>query len=130
MSITDQINGYNLCVMETSKDWLLLEEEYKSPYRGGYVFSNIRELAEKLECKTILIENDYIDYEYRDEFSFLYSKTFRDYTSYCTRLHLFKKRCTKIKEIDNQEVEKLGYLGYIIVRPTHVGSVGLHTYFW
>jgi len=124
MGITDETSEYTLCAVETPNDWLLLEEEHKSPYRGGHVFSNILGIAERIGCKTVLVERNYIDYEYRDEFSFLYSKAFKNYGSYCTRLHLFGNRYTKIKEIENQEVGKLEYLGYTVVRPTSVGKVG------
>ncbi|HID93516.1 MAG TPA: hypothetical protein EYP60_05405 [bacterium (Candidatus Stahlbacteria)] len=66
-----------------------------------------------------MVENNYIDRDYRDEFSFLYSKTFKNYDSRCIRLHLFQTEYAKIDEIKN-----LGYLGYIIMRPIDVGNVG------
>jgi len=68
MPITDQDidHGYKLFSMQTSEDWQLLESMCRLPSDTTPTFSNVRRLAEKLGCRTILLEDRYIDMDYRD----------------------------------------------------------------
>lgn len=121
---------------ERLKNFLLLQlengqdEEYLYNLAGrlrGRVFDNIMVYVKKrLSCKSVLVEEDYIDVDYRNEFSNLYSKTFQDHGSLCTRLHFFGKRIKTIEDLRNFSVssETVGYLGFAVLRPVNVGKVG------
>lgn len=90
------------------------------------VFQNIMKYAERLLCKSILIEKSYIDMDYRNEFSNLYSKTFAKFDSRCLRLHFFGKRIKNIDYLLRNQIssESVDYLGFSVLRPIIVGKVG------
>jgi len=124
MPIIENKDGFELLSIKSKEDWDLLSTLYSSKYRGKHVFSNIVILAQRIKCLTILIEHNYIDSCYRDQFSFLYSKSFKEYPGYCTRLHLFDIAYQNIDEIKNSDAKDLGYLGFIIISPLDVGNIG------
>jgi len=73
--------------------------------------------------KCILIEYEYIDKDYRDTYSNFYSKKFAHYPSRTIRLHFFGRH------LENQDIWRLDefkghYIGYSIIRPTRVRSIG------
>lgn len=41
-------------------------------------------------AKTIIVENDYIDRDFLEDYSGYYARCFHDYQRSCTRLHFFK----------------------------------------
>lgn len=69
----------------------------------------------------ILVEKDYIDKDYRDTYSNFYSKKFAKYPCHTFRLHFFNcdiiSLYTLEKHINN-------YLGYTVIRPTRINSIG------
>jgi len=88
--------------------------------RGYQVFENLLQYLVKLNCRSIIVEKDYIDKDFRSEYSGLYSKSFKRFDNYCVRLHFWKEDI-KIEDIPyNQEK----YLGYITIRPIDVGKIG------
>ncbi len=91
------------------------------------VFDNLLLYAKEfLGAQTVLVEHEYIDMDFRNEYSSLYSKAFKQYTNKCMRLHFFAKRIKDIEFIKNISLSlyTLKYLGYVVVRPVTVGKVG------
>jgi hypothetical protein len=54
----------------------------------------------------VLLESDYIDADYRDEYSHFYSRVYRKLPSRCERLHFFAEHGGEER-----------YLGYMVLRP-------------
>lgn len=93
-----------------------------------------------LNATTIVVEEEYIDHDYLEDFSAYYVKCFSPYKRLTSRLHFF---CTPFDEVIfrallNNEGERLTkdalqehYLGFIVVKPlpqTIVGRTCLRTY--
>lgn len=102
-----------------------LVEKFGSKSRDVLTFECILKYArEFLGCQSVLVEEKYIDRDYRDEFSHLYSKMFKRFDSYCQRLHFFKARISDENEVITKDNNHLGYSGYVVIRPIDVGKVG------
>ncbi len=101
----------------------------------GYFFDYLTDLG----AKSILVESDYIDKDFFDDFSRYYVKCFKTYGSRCARIHFFAK------EIDHSFVDDLlvnyddasvfdlqsSYLGFMVIKPlpqTFVGRTCLRVY--
>ena len=82
--------------------------------KGSIVLFNILGIVEKLKCETIIIENNYLDRDYLEEYSNFYCKSFEPYSSRTHRLHFFKDYITynNLEDLSSKE-----YLGYSIIRP-------------
>jgi hypothetical protein len=90
-------------------------------------------LDRELKCQTIIVEYNYTDLDYLDDFAFYHVRCHEKYKSVCTRLHFFSKRLTEQKFLklldlpqkDKQvtEINKF-YLGFIVVRPLPKTIVG------
>ncbi|MBI5374186.1 MAG: hypothetical protein HZA77_02055 [Candidatus Schekmanbacteria bacterium] len=123
--LLDEINGFKLIPLnaQTKKDLL---REFGSKFQGTGAFDNLLNyVMYKRKGKTVLIEEKYIDKDFRSEFSGLYSKTFKKFDSTCTRLHFFESNINKINDIKNiTDIDKESYLGFTVVRPIDVGKVG------
>ena len=78
--------------------------------------------------KSVLIEHDYIDKDYRSTFYNFYSKKGRPYRDDCVRLHFFDEcvefddGCTDVICPDGQLEDH--YFGYIVLRPTITATLG------
>ena len=76
-------------------------------------------LTQNMGVKTIVLESNYVDSDFLDEFRTCYSRSFRNYSTLCKRIHFFKDAFTKEKLPTLNLVEQ-GYLGLSLVRP--IGS--------
>ena len=103
-------------------------------------FHYFREYFNYLITKTIVVENNYVDRDYLEDYSAYYVRCFTPYEKTCTRLHFFTKPFsrtvfqnilrnniskTKIKEITES------YLGFVVIKPlpmTIIGRTCLKTY--
>ncbi len=93
-----------------------------------------------LGAATILVENDYVDRDYMEDYAGFYVRCFGKYGSSCTRLHFFdrpftpkqfeytiKGRGRALREADLQK----SYLGFVVVKrlpKTFIGKTCLRTY--
>jgi hypothetical protein len=90
----------------------------------------IFKILDRLKCKTILIEENYIDKDYKAEFSAFYAKRFCVPSPYCVRLQFFSKMASvvgKIKvpnQVEDLLLDDSAFLGYCIVRPTEYNRIG------
>jgi hypothetical protein len=76
-------------------------------------------------AKTMLIELDYFDIDYRSEFSASHETSFAARHPETRRMHFFSQRIEDIHSlIDYIEHAKSSYLGYVILRPQFPGSIG------
>jgi len=91
-------------------------------------------------AKTIIVENDYIDRDYLDDFAGYYVRCFHEYEHRCTRLHFFS--CSfdehafatllagEAVSLSPDQLQQ-AYLGFIVVKPlprTFIGRTCLLTY--
>jgi len=93
----------------------------------------------KLDAKTIVVELDYIDHDYLEDYSNYYVKCFYDYHRKCARLHFFQdsfslEDFSRVLASENEALLdriKETYLGFIVVKPlpkTIIGRSCLKTY--
>jgi hypothetical protein len=105
------------------EDWARLATEYtKDEERRplNRVFDVVREGG----CRTVVVENRYVDVDYRSEYSAFWSLKFDNQSPFARRFHFFAT------DLDEQmlhvlsEEQREAYLGYSIIRPVPHGRVG------
>jgi hypothetical protein len=73
-------------------------------------------------CRTVVIENRYVDVDYRSEYSNFWSLKFDGQSPFTRRLHFFSGDLSEDRLFEIPE--DCGYLGYSIIRPVEYGRVG------
>ncbi|MEO5357508.1 MAG: hypothetical protein H7844_09445 [Nitrospirae bacterium YQR-1] len=97
------------------------------------------EYFDYIKAKTIVVEYEYIDRDFLEDYARYYVKCFKDYKRKCKRLHFFKEPFSQsdftifLQEPSDSFREKLNdsYLGFIVVKPlprTVIGRTCLTTY--
>ena len=95
--------------------------------------ANIVEKLRELGAKSALVENDYLDRDYSDEFSAFYSKLFQRYRRHTRRLHFFRadiaevstrSGLTGVMSAMETAVADDDYLGFVVFRPVLDAPVG------
>ena len=96
-----------------------------------------------LGCKSVVVEDHYIDRDYIDDVALFYSRSLRAYPNYCCRLHFFAEPLDEgrwralVTEADGakrrggSELLQRWYLGFAVVRPlagAPLGRTVLHTF--
>ena len=93
-----------------------------------------------LNARSIVIEADYVDRDYLEDYSNYYVKCFNQYGGRCARLHFFHEKVEhsnfkKIFASDDAESEmqflQSSYLGFIVIKPipkTFIGRTCLKKY--
>lgn len=132
-----QVQGFsheNLCATLSNPHTSLeiLAEADKIRYLSDYLFA--------VQAKTIVVENEYIDGDYLDDFSNYYVKCFKTYERKCRRLHFFSIDLSSNElsqavaaNSDSAEVNRIqnSYLGFVVARPLPdavIGRSALKTY--
>jgi hypothetical protein len=93
----------------------------------------------EINAQSVIIEDDYVDRDYLEDFSNYYVKSFPPYERYCQRLHFFSEPFKEadiesaLLKTDRDVVTRMqgSYLGFIVVRPlpeTVIGQTVLKTY--
>jgi hypothetical protein len=86
-----------------------------------------------LKARTIVVENDYTDGDYLDDFASYYVKCFRPYNRRCKRLHFFDRVFDRPEFLQLVRGELLSwyalefkgaYLGFVIARPLPEAIIG------
>lgn len=75
--------------------------------------SRVFQLVARQNCKTVLVEEDYFDEEYTEEYNVFYSKLFHKYPGETKRLHFFAS--SNINEANLKENQH-SYLGFCTIR--------------
>jgi hypothetical protein len=100
------------------QDWERLEaviDATAADVHGSRVLGGVLERVREHMPTRALLEPDYIDSDYRDEYTHFYSKTFQTLPDRCRRLHFFKPLEEGPREV---------YIGYIVLRPLRSRPVG------
>lgn len=82
---------------------------------GSEALEAVLDLAKQHDPTRALLEPDYIDADYRNEYANFYAQTFREISDRCRRLHFFKTT----SDADTEE-----YLGFSVLRPIRTRPVG------
>lgn len=102
------------------EDWTKLLTEYAAA--ADQPLANVFRAVRANRCRTVIVENRYVDPDYRSEYSAFWSHRFLDRPAFARRLHFFRRR------INDAEAHALsanhGYLGYCTLRPLSPGLVG------
>lgn len=99
----------------------------------------LHDYLDEIGCASILVEQEYVDRDFLDDYASYYAKCFEDYDRFCRRLHFFDDELDAdsfdelIKTGEGLEFDTLldSYLGYSVLKPlgrTFVGRTCLRTY--
>jgi len=121
MPISREASLYPIVHIETASDWDLLANLTEN-YLSSEHIHRFRTLLGK-HCRTIIVERDYVDKDYRDTYHNFYAKKFAAYPKNCVRLLFFGDA---VEAADWWEIDayKLSFLGYSVIRPTRVTPIG------
>lgn len=121
MPLFNQDTNFPLIQLADSADWDELPALCQNLMTTG-ALAQVRDYLSS-SAKSIVVERDYIDKDYRDTFSNFYSKKFAEYPSRTIRLHFF--RCVLEPEAMWSLKDYEGdYIGSMVIRPTRINAVG------
>jgi hypothetical protein len=108
-------------VQPTSEgDWAALLAEY-----GGNMPAPLAKVIEVVRlsgCRSVVIENRYVDIDYRSEYAAFWCHRFEGTPAFARRLHFFTGKLTDDQLHDLPA--DAGYLGYSVIKPLPSGAVG------
>ena len=119
--------------LESDADWMNLLQSVSGDDLPGAAVSNIIEKLRAAGAKSALVENDYLDRDYSDEFSVFYSRLFQRYRRHTRRLHFFRGNLAGavaqggfmgVIEAMNEARSTKEYLGFVVFRPVLDAPVG------
>lgn len=81
--------------------------------------------VDHINCQTIVVESDYVDRHYLEDYAEYYARCFPGHPKKCSRLHFFSekfsdtdfRRCLSGQNPNLNEVLKGSYLGFAVIRP-------------
>lgn len=132
---------YSICpysiekIIELLKNQWISEAYIQNKNHIGYFQSYF----DHVQAKTIIVENDYIDRDYLEDFASYYVRCFTEYKRHCKRLHFFKNKfdaaffqetLSSGNQKNSSELQS-NYIGFIVVKPlpqTIIGKTCLMTY--
>jgi hypothetical protein len=95
----------------SDRDWGRLVDQCG----GGPPFEAVLSVARRNRCRTVVVENRYVDADYRSDYSAFWSKRFDSIPPFARRVHFF--RATLADDRLHQLPSRPGYLGYSVLRP-------------
>ena len=102
------------------QQWTALVADYGGQYPDP--LQQVVDVVRASACKTVVVENRYVDLDYRSEYSAFWSLRFASTPPFARRLHFFTSK------IADEQLHSLpadpGYLGYSVVRPVGSGAIG------
>jgi hypothetical protein len=109
-------------VLDNDQAWAELLAAYGGDQRSSTPFRRTLEVLRESGCRSVVIENRYVDADYRSEFSNFWSRRFQGKPAFARRLHFFS---TAVEEERLHDLPaEVGYLGYAVIRPVPLGSMG------
>jgi hypothetical protein len=114
----------------TDGDWAELVDDYGGDSELSGPFQRVVEVVRENECVSVVIENRYVDADYRSEFAAFWAPRFADRSPFARRLHFFAA------DVDDENIHALphevreAYLGYAVCRPVELGAVGRTVLRW
>lgn len=97
--------------------------------QANYLFRYLKEL----KAKTIVVEYEYTDGDYLDDYAAYYVKCFTPYNRFCKRLHFFSQKLSQddfielvCETITSKKKQKIcdSYLGFVVARPLPNAIIG------
>lgn len=91
------------------------------------------EYFRELDAKTIVVENDYTDRDYLEDYAGYYVRCFAKYGRRCTRLHFFKRafatsdfQSVLASDAPTLSLKQLqdDYIGFVVVKPLPLTAIG------
>src|ERR1035437_1078306 len=118
---------YTWVPLNSSADLAALATEISGEYQPEQVVGKLK-TGLSGAVKSVLIEKNYIDKDYRSTYYNFYAKKGQTYRADCVRLHFFDEtvafdenalqlRCSDTRLQDH-------YFGYMILRPTGIATIG------
>ncbi|MET0304764.1 MAG: hypothetical protein ABW196_00870 [Solirubrobacterales bacterium] len=107
----------------TKGAWTKLAREYTEDEERRPL-DQVLAVAREGGCRTVVIENRYVDVDYRSEFTAFWSLKFDNQSSFARRMHFFAADLDEGRLHNLSEKERKSYLGYSIIRPVPHGRVG------
>jgi hypothetical protein len=125
--------AFRLYALVTETDWVELQELI-DPTMSDSAVANIMEQLRSAGSRSVILEEDYLDRDFSEEFKAFYSTLFRRYRRHTERLHFFKTDVAPLLAATNtasdiarglEEIsERLEYLGFIVLRPVPGARIG------
>ncbi|NSW55156.1 MAG: hypothetical protein HPY44_04010 [Armatimonadetes bacterium] len=99
---------------------------------SGGLLTRLAAFLDGQGCRTLWVEHNALDEEYFREFLHFYATTFMEHPPTATRLHFFSAPLSRVRStldpvrtgVTRRELDSLGYLGYVVLRPTSPVTVG------
>jgi len=111
---------------------VIIKQNLKS-IQSSYLFQYLKDL----DCKSLLIEDNYFDRDFLSEVSAVYCLSAKGYPNVCKRLHFFSSELTREKFAlaagsDEKSERELNehYLGFIVIRPINGSPFGRTVLKW
>lgn len=80
--------------------------------------------SDSANCQTIIIEKEYVCYDYMDSYVRYYCYAHRDYPKRCRRVHFFGSKVEEQDLLGLSKEQRDSYLGFVVVRPTEAFKIG------
>ncbi|MBX3165138.1 MAG: hypothetical protein KF900_11730 [Bacteroidetes bacterium] len=132
--ILEEYNAERLAIALSNRETPVEVIKNKNHYKYLVKYLSSSEIG----AQTIVTEEEYINKDYIQDYSFYYSLCFKEYSSKCKRIHFFSQKFSlsdlqdKILSPQQANVEFWdSYLGFIVVKPiptTIIGFTILKTY--
>ncbi|MDA8136508.1 MAG: hypothetical protein M0T82_17960 [Desulfobacteraceae bacterium] len=107
--------------LETNEDW----EKFYSICEGFLSRSDFSKIYDYLKesSKTIVLEKEYVDADYRDTYYNFFSRKFAQYPSKTIRINFFNCKIAPqmLFQLDRYQDN---YIGFIVLRPNRVTAIG------
>jgi hypothetical protein len=110
----------SVVAVRAAADWDQLLDRYGQ--RRPSPLASVFDVAKANGCRAVVIENRYVDADFRSEYSAFWSLRFQDTSPFSQRLHFFRKQITDA-QLANLPADP-GYIGYSVLRATSTGRVG------
>jgi len=118
---------YRWIPIETDSDFEKIADGMAADYEPKRVIKRLKE-GISLAVRAVLVEEEYVDKDYRSTYYHYYAKKGREYRPDCVRLHFFDALVTFDQEALSLVTpdEKLDdhYFGYMVLRPTLHRTIG------
>jgi len=101
--------------------WEALLREYGGDFPEP--LQRVLQVARDGGCSTVVVENRYVDLDYRSEYSAFWSLRFESPSPFARRMHFFRAEL-RDEQIHALDEAAAGYLGYSILKPLSAGAVG------
>lgn len=103
-------------------DWRALAGEYTDGERRP--LHQVLDVVRAGGCRTVVVENRYVDIDYRSEYTAFWSLKFDNQSPFARRFHFFAAELEEETLHELTDEQKDSYLGYSVIRPVPHGRVG------